>query len=304
MTKVKKFDIGAVSFWLIEKPDNNILTEIKTIINLNQSTLTELAEPSNQPKSEEYQDYFYFILHLPIWQKLEKKNKNVEIDLIYAENFLACVSYEETLPLVEFEQELENNTYFRDNLIVANDSFFVFYELLRFVFKFLSRQLHHLQKKVDQVEDKIFTFDLKLLGDFREIKMDVLDFIKIIQQNQRGLIDLDQYKIFAQVDRYLFKKLESDYLKIMDQLIFFQTATNSLEASQLNFLNLQFTKIVRTFTTLAFITFPLMLLVGLVGLGYDSNPLFRLGQSFWLVLGLTLTAAILMIIYFKNKKWL
>lgn len=304
MTNVKKLAIGQINFWDIEQPNSDILQQLSEQVTLHPLTLEDLSDFSAQPKVEEFSGYILLILHLPIWQAAEKRNQSAEVDLLYAPNLIACIRYGAVTPIEEFWRMLETNQHFSDYLSQQPGNFFVFYELLRFIFKFLLRQLAHIQKKIEVAEAELFNFDLASLNDLRNIKMDVVDFVKIAEQNYHALVLLKEYKVFNSDQLTYLRRLQTEYRRILDQAQLFDQLVGSLETSQLNFLNLQFTRTVRTFTILAFITFPLALIVDVLGLGYRSNPLIDLPHSFWVIVAIVVTAALSMIVYFRNKKWL
>lgn len=288
----------------IEQPDSDILQQLGNQLALHPLTLEDLSNPSAQARAEEFPGYILLILHLPIWQTTEKRNQSVEIDLVYTPNLVVCIHYGPVAPLEEFWQALETNQNFADYVSKQPDNFFVFYEILRFIFKFLLRQLVHIQQKVEAVEADLFKFKSELLSDLRDVKTDVIDFNKIAKQNYHALSLLKEYQIFNRDQLTYLRRLQAEYQRILDQAQLFGQLVESLENSQSNFLNLQFTKTVRTFTILAFITFPLALIVNILGLGYRSNPLTDLSHSFWIVVIFVVITALVMIMYFRRKKWL
>jgi magnesium transporter len=61
----------------------------------------------------------------------------------------------------------------------------------------------------------------------------------------------------------------------------------------------------RVLTIIAFVTFPLMLFAALFGMSnMVSMPIVGTKGDFWIIVGLMLISAFVLLWYFRRKKWL
>jgi magnesium transporter len=59
----------------------------------------------------------------------------------------------------------------------------------------------------------------------------------------------------------------------------------------------------KTLTIIATIFIPLTFIVGIYGMNFDVMPELRYKYGYFMVWGIMIAAIILMVIYFKRKKW-
>ena len=62
--------------------------------------------------------------------------------------------------------------------------------------------------------------------------------------------------------------------------------------------------IMKVLTIISFITFPLMLFSSLFGMNTENTPIIGNGLDFWIIIGIMVAVSIVLLIFFKYKKWL
>jgi len=62
--------------------------------------------------------------------------------------------------------------------------------------------------------------------------------------------------------------------------------------------------VMKLFTILAFITFPLMLFTSMFGMNTTHTPILGCQYDFWLIIFVMTSLTVLMYFYFKSKKWM
>jgi magnesium transporter len=79
---------------------------------------------------------------------------------------------------------------------------------------------------------------------------------------------------------------------------------HELRATNNSLLSTKQNEIMKIFTIMAFVTFPLQLLVSVFSLNIETNPMHGNLYSFWLIVAILVGLMLLMYGYFKHKKWL
>jgi magnesium transporter len=100
-----------------------------------------------------------------------------------------------------------------------------------------------------------------------------------------------------------FNRLHQKSLEILDQIEYdsnaAESASNLFFASQTQRMN----AIMKTLTIFSVIFMPLTFIVGVYGMNFENMPELQSHNGYFIVLGVMGVTALLMIWYFKKKKW-
>jgi magnesium transporter len=97
--------------------------------------------------------------------------------------------------------------------------------------------------------------------------------------------------------------LVGDHLKIVNQIEDYREAVADFEDTNNQLMNLKINSVMKTFTTLSFLTFPFMLVAALFSMNIKDTPIVGLPGAFWIIVGFMAVGMIALFAYFKNKGW-
>lgn len=105
-------------------------------------------------------------------------------------------------------------------------------------------------------------------------------------------------------DSYVyFSRLHQKSLELLEQI---ESDLGMLESASNFFFSLQSHKmneIMKTLTIVSAIFIPLTFIVGVYGMNFDHMPELRYQNGYYIVLGVMFLISVLMVIYFKKRKW-
>ena len=143
--------------WInISFPTEKDVEYLRDNFKFHELVLEELLTPTYHPKVDDFGKYLYFVMHVPVFIKAERKNVHKEIDIIVAKHVLVTVIYEDALEPFDslFRQcQLEETSckkYFGGN--IGHLLYYVIDGLLQS----LLPPLKHMEQNVTAIEDKIF----------------------------------------------------------------------------------------------------------------------------------------------------
>jgi Mg2+ and Co2+ transporter CorA len=109
-------------------------------------------------------------------------------------------------------------------------------------------------------------------------------------------------------ERELLRVRSRDVIEHIERvLVHVRRLQQSAEAAvQLHFsaLGHRTNEIMRTLTVLTAIFLPLNLITGFFGMNFDSLPLIHSGHGLWLALGAMLLVALVLVLFFRRKRYL
>ena len=257
--------------------------------------IEELRGPSARARVEAYKNYLYFIYYFPLYDKDDEASIRTEVDFIVTHDTVITVHYESMKDVFE---NIEVRRY--------SSSLEIMYQLIEHLMNFEERQLRHIREKVEMIGKEIFKdHELEILQRITYVKRDVSEYRIVIRLQEPVFRSLAvKGKKFWDGDAEIYlNDLMGDQLKIVNQLEDYREAISDFEDTNNQLMNLKINSVMKTFTSLSFLTFPFMLLAALFSMNTRDTPIINMPGAFWIVFG---TMAILMIsvtIYFKRKGW-
>ena len=281
--------------WIdIKNPTNKDLDWLKAKFHLHPVILQELKEPSARASVEVFKNYIYFVYYFPVYDDKEETSRRAEIDFVVGHDAVVTVQYEELEALDNLSER------------VADDSLMIVYQLVETILKFQERQLRHIREKTEEVGGELFKGKEKeVLRKVSRLKRDVSEYRIIVKQQGHILRSLlTKGPIFwGSEERPYLTDLVGDHLKIINQLDDYREAVADFEDSNSQLMNLKINEVMKTFTTLSFLTFPFVLLAAIFSMNTKNTPLVDRPDSFWIILSVMVVGMITLAAYFKRKGW-
>jgi magnesium transporter len=129
----------------------------------------------------------------------------------------------------------------------------------------------------------------KALGPFREVLLNILN-------EDSGLIRKENIRYF--------KDLINTTTSAIDEIDNTQKTLESLTNIYFASLSQKMNEIMKVLTTVATIFIPLTFVAGIYGMNFDYMPELSMRYGYFFVLGIMLLVSVVMVIYFKRKKWI
>lgn len=295
--------------WIdIEKPTQKDIDWLKNNFNFHPITLGELIPPSKREKVEHFNDYLFLVMYVPVFHSKKRTTQPVELDVLITKTHIITVHNDPIEPLSDFYKKLEKEALLKEK-VFGETSGNLFYWIAEDVLNFAERQLAHISKNINIVEESIFkNIERDMIKEISFVKRDILDFRIAIKPMHRIFDSLyGKSSDFWPENRNLkiyFNDLIGDYERVWSKADNFTETINSLETTNTNLLNDKTNAIVKTFTILSFITFPAMLIATILQINTVHNPILGLPNDFWIIVGLVALTVVIMWFYFKTRKWL
>ena len=81
----------------ISFPTEKDIEYLRENFKFHELVLEELLTPTYHPKVDDFGSYLYFVMHIPVYIRAERKNVHKEIDLVVSKDTLVTVIYEDSL---------------------------------------------------------------------------------------------------------------------------------------------------------------------------------------------------------------
>lgn len=267
----------------------------------------ELVAPSMRNRVDARDQYFYVVLHFPTFKHLhDVAAVPLELDFIVGKNWIITTRYVEIDPLHQFSRLFEIETLL-DRKDIAKHAGFVFYYMLAELYKTLYDELLHISVRLDTAEERIFGgYEKEMVIELSRISRDLLNYVQALDNHDSMLhsIETPGIALFGYEYARNIRSVIGEYDRLENAIRSNQASLAELRETNSALLSTKQNEIMKLFTIMAFVTFPLSLVASIFGMNTVSTPIVGRPFDFWVLVGLMTTAAVLFFSFFKYKKWL
>ena len=283
--------------------DTDLIRNIGNVFDLHALVLDDIVNTSQRPSLEEYDDHLFFVLKMMYYDKDIHKTMSEQISIILGKNFL--ITFQER-PGDVFEPIRERIRKQKGRIRKVGIDYLA-YALLDVIIENYIIIIERFGERIEDIETEILENPNKeILSRIQKYKQEMnylrksirpvkeltlqlsrLDSDLISEHTNpfiRDLLDLATQAVEA-IDSY--REMLSDHMEV------YNTGVN-------NKLN----EIMKVLTIFSAIFIPLTFIAGIYGTNFDNLPELHFKYSYFIFWGVLVTVAILMLRFFKKKKWL
>ncbi len=285
-------------------PSTAEVRSVMTEFDLNPLIAEELLAPSSKPKVEKRGDAVYLILHFPSLRAVGSRPEQ-EIDFVVGKNFLITTRYENIDPLHSFSKSFEVNTVLGRGGATHGGHLFV--AMVRSLYEALGDECSGVRERLQTIEEHIFRGDERgMVIELSHVGRTIHNFKEALLPHHDMLLSFEPVasRLFGQEFGYYAREVIGAYQRVERTIRHLQDSLTEMRETNNSLLSTKQNDIMKNLTAMAFITFPLTLLVGIFSIGAKHNPVLGSQYDFWIILGILGVAALCFLAFFKYKKWL
>ncbi len=286
----------------LSSPTKEELDSLMFSQNIDPLIAKDLLAPTPKQYVKEFDNVLYMVMHIPSFKHAKPESSEHEIDFVITEKSLVTTRYDSIDALHHFAKQVE----VAEVLNKENHSH-LFFGLMKEVYKFLFDEVEYMQDWIKEIEKKIFEgHEKEMVLGISTAGKNILTFKRIINPHQtvlENLISLGKNNFSDKFERDARLLLEEwarlsalieDISDILDEL---RETNNSLLSTKQN-------EIMKIFTIMAFVTFPLSLIASIFGMNTSFIPIVGLHNDFWIIIAIMFVISLAMFTFFKYKKWI
>lgn len=275
--------------------------------------LEDVASRNQRPKIDEYPDYLFIVLHLPVFDRAVGRLNVGELDMFVGPDFVITIPNQPLQPVEYLFERCRSSEETREKLF-SRGAGYLLYRIVDDSFDYCFPMLRKIGNKLDAVETDIFEEERsqEVVRDISKVKQEIINFRKVIRPQRPVLRDLENVK-----SRYLASDLDLEiyfddivdaHERIWDMLENYKEVVVALEETNESILSHKVNDILRVLTSISVIVLPLTLIASIfgmnVGLPGGGDPATGTDAHFFVVVGIMLVILVGMVAYFRKRRWL
>ncbi|MDE2071578.1 MAG: magnesium transporter CorA family protein [Patescibacteria group bacterium] len=264
----------------------------------------ELMSVSFRSKVERRGDTVYAVLHFPAVRGAARHGTQ-EIDFVIGKHFLITTRYETIDPLHSFAKAFEVSSVLGHG--GATHGGHLFASMLRQLYQALGSECDLLLGRLQDIEEKIFGGDERaMVVELSHTGRTIHDFRQSLAPHSEMLASLEPAlaRFFGPEYSYYIREAQGSHERVLRTLENLRDSLGELRATNNSLLTTKQNEAIKIFTMMAFITFPLSLLVAIFSMPARYVPLIGTPNGFWIITGLLAVLAASFLLFFKHKGWI
>ncbi|WP_431134186.1 magnesium/cobalt transporter CorA [Psychroserpens mesophilus] len=292
--------------WININGLNNIqdIEKLGTHYNLHPLTLEDIVNTSQRPKLEEFQNYIFIVFKMLYFKDNEE---------LHYEHLSMVVGSDYVLTFQEADGDVFNDL--RDRIEAAKGRIrsqgadYLMYAILDAIVDNYFTVIEAVGDKIEDLEASIFesqTDNDKTPNQIQQLKQEVLKIRRSIFPLREVINRLEKSdnKIINEKSLSYIRDLYDHIIQVNESIDLYREMVWSLMDMYMTIISNKMNEVMKVLTIIATIFIPLTFIAGIYGMNFSYMPELQAENGYFILLGIMFVLFILMLIYFRKKKWL
>lgn len=282
--------------------DTTLIAQIGEKFDISSLILEDILNTDERPKFIEDDTHLFVILKSLSFNPENCKFQIDQISLIVGENYLISIQETETDYFEDVSRRLNSGM----GKIRSYSPDYLCYTLIDTVVDGYILNIEKMGNVIEEQEKRLLTSDKQIIENIYHYKTE----LAYIRKNIRPVKEL--MTRFVTSDSDLINDRTYSYLRDLEGLV-----TQALEAIEIYYtmvsdqqnsynanINNNVNDVMKVLTIFSAIFIPLTFIVGVYGMNFNYIPALKYRYSYFILWGIMVAIAIIMLFFFKRKKWL
>lgn len=302
----RSISLGKLTWIDVENPTAEVLTKVKEKYGFHELDIEDCLSENQRSKIDEYRDYLFIILHIAYYEKRNQRIVGEEVDIFIKNDLVVTVHWGSLKTLTEMFQLCQSSMKHRRQRM-EEGSGFLLYEIIDELYSDAFPMLDKIEKAVTNLEKDVFELSQQhdMLKDILFLKKNIITFRRIIapQRTVIAQIEHKNKKFLPESLEIYFDDVVDKVEKVWNSLENLKDLVESLQDTNESIISHTTNNVIKILTVFSVIMLPLTFLTGLYGMNVNL-PLAQNDMIFLMLAGVMASVVILMLSFFKFKKWI
>lgn len=262
----------------------------------------DIVTTHQRPKIDEYEDYLFLVFKMLHYNKNEHLVKE-HVSMVMGKDYVITFQEAEGDVFNDLRERLEHGK----GRIRDSGADYLMFGILDAVVDNYFSVAEFLSNKIELLEEKLFddTGDDTIPQQTQELKKEILKIRKSVlplREVINRLEKIDTPLIEERTNKYI-RDLYDHIIQVNESVETYREMIWGLMDMYMTTISNKMNEVMKVLTIMASIFIPLTFLAGIYGMNFDNMPELHLKYGYFYLLGIMLLVFIVMIWYFKRKKW-
>lgn len=306
-TMVTRHTHGDIVWIDLVQPTRDEVRELMNEFALDPMVADELLSPSARNYVDTQSSYFYLVLHFPAFRHThDLAGVAQELDFIVGQKWIITTRYDTIDPLHTFSKVFDVDSLLNKGQEPQHAGNALF-AMLSGLYRAQTDELSYVGDQLDIAEERVFSGDeRRMVIELSNIGRDLLNFSQALGPHREILESLEKPGAALFGYEYIRKvrAIRGEHERLHATVQAHHGSLRELRETNNSLLSAKQNEIMKKFTIMAFLMLPLTLVAALFGMNVTDMPIVGDPNDFWIILGMMISAVLVVYLYFRHKEWL
>ena len=283
--------------------DIEIIEKIGKQFGLHPLLLEDILNTGQRPKMEDFESHIFVVLKMLYHDKSENEVRAEQVSIVLGENFVLSFQEREGDVFDTIRERIRGSK----GRIRRAGSDYLAYVLMDSVIDNYFIVLERLGDRIEEMEDEVVDNPSEeALRDIHHVKGEMVFLRKSVwplREVISGLERTESSLIDEKTGIYL-RDLYDHTVQIIDNIESFKDTVSGIRDTYMSGISNRMNEVMKVLTIFASIFIPLTFIAGVYGMNFEYIPELGWHWGYFAVWAVMISATLLMLIYFKRKRWL
>ena len=281
----------------------DIIEKIGRNFDLHPLIQEDIVNTEQRPKIEDFGNYIYIVLKMVYHDENDGDIKIEQVSLILGENFVISFQEKEGDIFNHVRERIRNGKGRIRNMKAD----YLAYSLLDAVVDNYFFILEKSGEKIEELEDKVVLQPKpETLQEIHKLKRGMIFLRRSVWPLREVISNLERGEsaLIQESTRIYLRDVYDHTIQVIDSVETFRDMLSGMHDTYLSSISNRMNEIMKVLTIIATIFIPLTFVAGIYGMNFKFMPELDWRWGYFAVWSIMVAVAVLMIFYFKKKKWL
>ena len=263
----------------------------------------DIVNTEQRPKIEDFGPYIYVVLRMFIYDEESDEIKSEQVSLILGSNYV--ISFQER-PGDIFDP-IRDRIRNQKGRIRKMSADYLVYSLIDTIVDHYFIILEKLGERIEELESELVP-DPKpeILQELYKLKREMIYLRKLIWPLREVINALGKKEspLLQESSTIYFRDVYDHTIQVIDTVEIYRDMLSGMHDTYLSSVSYRMNEVMKVLTIIATIFIPLTFIAGIYGMNFEFMPELKWRWAYFVVWGIIVVMALLMVFYFKRKKWL
>ena len=280
-----------------------VLQKIGDCFKIHLLVLEDVMNTDQRPKIEDFGDYIYIVLKMLSYDDRSEEVSTEQMSLVLSQKYI--ISFQERKGDVfdPIRERIRNSR----GIIRKMGSDYLAYALIDSIVDNYFLILEKIGEKIEFLEDELVTNPkIETLQKIHELKRNMIFLRKSVWPLREVISKLEGggSQLIKEPTFIYFRDVYDHTIQVIDAIETFRDMLSGMLDIYLSSISNRMNEVMKVLTIIATIFIPLTLVAGVYGMNFRYMPELETQLGYPLVLLSMLAVGILMLLYFKKRKWI
>ncbi len=265
--------------------------------------LEDIANTGQRPKIEDFSSYIFAVLKMIQYKEEDKETKVEQISIILGSNWVVSFQENEGDVFDPIRERLGSDK----GRIRKMGADYLAYSLIDAVVDNYFAVLEKVGEKIEEIEDEIVANPSpQTLQAIHDLKRQMILLRKSVWPLREVISRLEKWEsnLINESTNIFLRDLYDHTIQVIDAIETFRDMLSGMMDIYISSVSNKMNEVMKVLTIIATIFLPLTLVAGIYGMNFRVMPELEWGWGYPFALLVMLAVGIVMLFYFKKRKWL